>query len=95
MKNCLNYFLLILFTQSCVVINLTNEKDTDICKMHNRKMQKTIVKTSFGELQPISNVTTYPNTKTKKNLGCVVPIWPTKRLAKIYYCNTCDSLAKL
>lgn len=85
--------LLIVFvlfaTQSCIIHNVAKKQKGIVCDKHEEKMKLTIVGTIYGMgcYQPYSNE--FPNAKKKKCMGCVVPIWPTKRLALVYSCKSC------
>lgn len=86
--------LTFLTLQSCVVHNVTKHQDGDTCKLHNEKMKKTLVGTRYGKpIKPCINYS-YPNAKRKKCMGCVVPIWPTRRIAIVYHCKSCDRIKK-
>ena len=76
--------------QSCVIVNATKNKD-DVCAVHGFKMKKTIVKTQYGNAIPHNDFYS-PNAKNKLPMGCVVPTWPSGRLAVIYHCKICDSI---
>ena len=76
---------------SCVVYNSTKEEKNNICSLHNIKMKKTIVKTQYGLTEFYYN-DSFPNAKMPLRMGCVVPVWPTGRFAKNYYCNICNGL---
>lgn len=91
-------FLLLLIIgvtfQSCIVYNSTKRLDTNICRVHKIKMKKALVGTRFGLGCHTGNTPEFPNAKTKQCMGCVVPIWPFKRLAIKYHCKECDKLKK-
>ena len=82
-------FSIILTNQSCVVFNATNGQE-NVCSLHEVKMKKTIVGTRYGNDEGPQNDINSPNAKSKQRMGCVVPSWPVRRLAKIYYCKKCD-----
>jgi len=77
--------------QSCVVVNATKHKD-NVCYLHRTKMKKTIVKTHYG-FASLQNDPLSPNAKMKYSMGCVVPLWPSGRLAIVYHCSKCDSIS--
>ena len=78
--------------QSCIIYNTTKGK-ANICLLHKVKMKKTIVRTSYG-YPPLYYDARFPNSKNKRDKGCVKPLWPKHRLALIYNCMKCDSLKK-
>ena len=82
---------------SCIVVDLTkynssaSKRLNGICNVHQKKMKKELVRTSFGLPAydfDIEN-SKYPNTKRDANLGCVRPSWPIHRMALIYTCCEC------
>ena len=85
--------LLCLTSQSCIIYNSVKE-DSNICELHKLKMKKALVETEFG-FGSGSYDYRFPNAKVRQGLGCIVPRWPTYRLAVIYVCRTCDSLQKI
>ncbi len=85
-------FSCILTFQSCIIYNSTKRQDSNICSRHKSKMTKTIVGTRFGKTR--GGNASFPNAKARRNMGCVVSIWPIRRLAIIYHCTKCDSLQR-
>lgn len=79
--------IFIVFTfSSCVTVNTTKNQEQPICKLHNKKMQKTLVSTSYGFVCNEDYTLEYKNAKSSKCMGCVKPNWPKQRLAIIYHC---------
>jgi hypothetical protein len=82
---------------SCVVVDLTkhqspaSKKISKVCTIHQKKMKKTLVRTSFGLSAYDFDVenSKFPNAKREVNLGCVQPSWPIHRMALIYSCWEC------
>ena len=92
MRTLLTIVITALTLQSCVVNNVTKEKETDVCGLHNEKMKKALVGTIYGRACN-GNYADYPNAKSKKCMGCIVrPGSP--RLVMIYHCKTCDKIKK-
>lgn len=86
--------MILLTCQSCVIHNEIKSHENIMCGLHNEKMKKTFVRTIYGkQINPCTN-DRYPNAKRKKCMGCVVPIWPAKRIAYTYHCKSCDRLKK-
>ena len=85
----------ILNLQSCIVYNSTKFDKEKVCKLHNQKMRKTIVRTIYGINDPYDAMTAidkFPHAKTRIGMGRNQPFWPIKRLALTYYCDKCDSI---
>ena len=76
--------------QSCIVVNTTKDKDK-VCYLHGIKMRKVIVRTQYGNAVPHNDLNSL-NAKIKYPMGCVVPVWPSGRLALVYHCTKCDSI---
>lgn len=89
------FFVVILFLtlQSCVVYNSTKNNDQKICIVHNEKLKKALVGTTYG-FYCKGNKAEYINAKRKKCMGCVKPYWTIKRLALVYHCEKCDKIKK-
>jgi hypothetical protein len=86
-------FALMIFIQSCFVLNDTKKEKDGICDIHNVKMRKAFVKAVYG-LRPIKNFdVAYPNAKRPFLMGCSVR-HPRRIFAIVYYCKECDKLAK-
>lgn len=81
---------IVITSQSCIIVNATKGMD-DICSVHGIKMMKTVVKTQYGFVAAPNNINS-PNAKRELPMGCVVPMWPTRRLAKVYHCTKCDEV---
>ncbi len=79
--------------QSCVVHNATKQQDSNICGLHNEKMRKTLVGTTYGRACA-GNKADFPNAKRKKCMGCIRRAWSNRRLAIIYHCKSCDKVKK-
>ena len=94
MRTFLLFLMMSVTLQSCIVYNSTKRQDTNICRVHQIKMKKALVGTRFGRGCHTGNTPEFPNAKTKKCMGCVVPIWPIKRLAIKYHCKECNKLKK-
>ena len=88
----ISVFIIVTF-QSCAIVNATKGQE-NVCSAHNVKMKKAIVKTQYGNAVPYNDFKS-PNAKMKLPMGCVVPTWPSGRLAVIYHCKICDSLNQL
>ena len=84
--------LTLLTLQSCVV-NVSKHQDSNICGLHNEKMRKVLVGTTYGRACA-GNKSDYPNAKRKQCMGCIRRAWPNKRLATIYHCKSCDKIKK-
>ena len=82
---------LIVFLSSCIVVNSTRDVGR-VCKIHNKRMRKTLVRTDFG--YAAYSYSESPHAKRRENEGCVRPRWPDSRLAVIYHCPVCDSIKK-
>lgn len=81
--------------QSCVVYNATKYQESNSCELHNEKMKKNLVGTRYGKpIKPCTN-DSCPNAKRKKCMGCVIPIWPIRRMAIVYHCKSCDKIKKV
>lgn len=74
-------------------MNTTKHQETNICNLHNVKMKKAIVSTSFGLYVGGYN-SEFFNAKRKANMGCMVQPWPKYRLAIIYHCRSCNKIKK-
>jgi len=57
-------------------------------------MKKALVGTRYGKIAYEYSLI-YPNAKRRKPMGCVLPIWPIRRLAIIYHCSSCNKAKKL
>ena len=81
--------MLELLISSCLSYQPT-EKTNFKCSLHEMKMSKTIVRTSFGRAST-PNDNRFPNAKKRISMGCVVrPIY----FAVVYHCRKCDKLKK-
>ena len=87
--------LLSLSLTSCLVRNMTSgKKCPDTCnKNHQLSGKKAIVGTRFGK-QKDATAYEFPYAKQPYHMGCVVPVWPAYRLAKIYVCDSCTALCR-
>ncbi len=72
---------------------MSKRYESNICNLHGKKMRKTVVGTSYGLACP-GNKAEFINAKRKQCMGCVVRLWPFRRLAIIYHCKMCDSIKK-
>ena len=91
-------FILIIFSTlltSCLVKNFTKEKKCpDFCDQHHALTgKKAIVRTRYGLLKD-PNKYKYSFAKSPHAMGCLTPMWPIHRLAKIYVCDSCTTLCK-
>ncbi|MES2837264.1 MAG: hypothetical protein V4667_07065 [Bacteroidota bacterium] len=75
---------------SCIVKNQTRGiKHPKYCdKNHLLTGKKAIVKTVYGKLKNQSDAD-FPYARKRHAMGCLRPIWPVYRLAKIYTCDSC------
>ena len=94
MRHFLTVIILSLSLQSCVVLNATRRIESSKCSLHKTEMKKALVGTRYGKGCFSDNTEEYPNAKTKVCMGCVVPIWPIKRLALTYHCEKCNMIKK-
>lgn len=83
-----------LFT-ACLVRNTTKgKKCPDTCnKNHKLTGKKVIVRTSYGKLKDL-NTYEFPYAKQPYPMGCVIPVWPVYRLARIYVCDSCTKICR-
>ena len=86
-------FIFLFILQSCIILNHTKTQQTNICKVHNIKMHKTLVKTWYGTSDTFEfyNQPEYENAKTRYHLGCVTSGFKQK-FAIIYHCSQCDKV---
>jgi hypothetical protein len=77
---------------SCIIVS-NARGESNICKVHNKRMKKVMVGTDFG-LSAYDTDPKCPNAKEKQNMGCEVKPWPIYRLAIMYHCSVCDSIKR-
>lgn len=94
MRHFLTVLILSLTLQSCVVLNATRHVENSECSLHKTEMKKTLVGTRYGKGYFSDNTEEYPNAKTKVCRGCVVPVWPVRRLVLVYHCEKCNMIKK-
>lgn len=90
MKYLFVLLILGLMLPSCVVYNATKYAKSDTCEVHHIKMKKALVGTRYGRAAGPINQKEYINAKAPILRGCVVPLWPIKRLALAYHCKQCN-----
>ena len=93
---CVIIFLVFNFS-SCLVVNQTKHTvvpNADKCQVHHVKMNKRIVKTTFGRFYDSGNKPEYLNAKREASIGCCKPLWPMENWAVIYVCAECNKVKK-
>ena len=91
-------FILIILSNilsSCLVKNLAKGKNCpEFCDKHHKLSgKKAIVKTRYGKLKDLRGYE-YSYAKKPHAMGCMTPVWPIGRFAKIYVCDSCTFLYK-
>ena len=79
--------------ESCVLYNSTKHVDSNICKIHDKKMSKSIVRVTYGRFCTAKVRHEYKNAKSVLCMGCVVKS-PRKHFAIKYYCKQCNKLRR-
>lgn len=79
---------------SCVVINLTKHSNETVtkCSIHNEVLEKALVQAHYGKTRIYTNTTLFPYSKKPAEMGCLCPIWPSRRLAIVLTCDSCTML---
>lgn len=86
----LKFSVLLILLNACIVKNLTKGKDCPkYCDKHHKLTgKKAIVRTRYGNFKNSSKYD-YPFARRPHSMGCLTPMWPVGRLAKIYVCDSC------
>ncbi len=88
MKTLLSILVLSLIFASCATLNLAGG-DGRICSLHNRGMQKSVIRVHYGRTCPErGNTDEYPNAKSIKCMGCIVDSIRYRR-AIVWTCKSC------
>lgn len=88
-QKCFFFFLLALGFHSCLVYNATNDVVQIKCEVHNTKLHKALVRTTYGLRYETDYNNAFPHAKARMSMGCLVPHWPVRRLALVYCCKSC------